>query len=230
MNFTKYLRNHTLDTIGAMLDDGIIKGQDLRRFIGEEVDVCEPEYLRWKMEMWYRTLGIEYLSKGKFALQLPYFTKEEIKDAYDNNEVIVCVPKGIGVEVLGRLFNFSSWAFVDPLVNSNPEVEDFWFKTSCSIKPEYLDREGREIKSMYQRDGKLNMNLGRYLTFLAYMRYKGTILDQLHKVWLPNSRYEKKGMLIAGLDSNGMLAVHGWMPNFHSPLVGGRFVEIPDHI
>lgn len=108
MNFTKYLRNHTLDTIGAMLDDGIIKGQDLRRFIGEEVDVCEPEYLRWKMEMWYRTLGIEYLSKGKFALQLPYFTKEEIKDAYDNNEVIVCVPKGIGVEVLGRLFNFSS--------------------------------------------------------------------------------------------------------------------------
>ena len=81
-----------------------------------------------------------------------------------------------------------------------------------------------------KRDGKLNMNLGRYLTFLAYMRYKGTILDQLHKVWLPNSRYEKKGMLIAGLDSNGMLAVHGWMPNFHSPLVGGRFVEIPDHI
>jgi len=181
--------------------------------------------------------GIERLElniylREKFALQLPYFTKEEIKDAYDNNEVIVCVPKGIGVEVLGRLFNFSSWAFVDPLVNSKPEVEDFWFKTSCSIKPEYLDREGREIKSMYQRDGKLNMNLGRYLTFLAYMRYKGTILDQLHKVWLPNSRYEKeKECFIAGLRFKmEMLAVHGWMPNFHSPLVGGRFVEIPDHI
>ena len=37
-------------------------------------------------------------------------------------------------------------------------------------------------------------------------------------------------MLIAGFDSHLKFSVHGWLPQFHSPLSGARYVSIPDHL
>ena len=74
------------------------------------------------------------------------------------------------------------------------------------------------------------MSMERYMVFLARMRYlTGEYPDQGYKTWLPNTKYEGKGMVISGVDSNFKLCAHGWMPNFHSPKVGGRYVYIVDH-
>lgn len=75
------------------------------------------------------------------------------------------------------------------------------------------------------------MSLERYMVFIARMRYlTGQTPDLKTKVWLTHGRYEGKAMLISGFDSNRKLSVHGWMPNFQSPLVGCRSIFIPDHI
>ncbi|BCJ94860.1 hypothetical protein acsn021_24290 [Anaerocolumna cellulosilytica] len=225
------IRKNTIDTIQAMIEDKIITSSDLIRFRNENEDVTNPEYVCYEMENWYRTLGIENVIEAKFNLKLPYFTKEEIKEAYDNNEIILCVPKGITKKQLGQLFNLDCWAFDDELIGKTTESEDFWFKTKKSFVPEHLGSQGREIQRVYQNEGKLGMSLERYLVFLARMRYlTGDTPDTKHKIWIINGRYERNAMLVAGFDSKKRFTVHGWLPQFHSPFVGGRYVFIPDHI
>lgn len=220
-----------LDTIQAMIQDGMLEQDSLVRFMSQEMNECNPEYVRFKMEEWYKTLGIEDILGREFTLQRPYFTEEEIKEAKDNGEILLCVPKGVTKKQLAQLFNFESWAFEDSCVSNTTETEDFWFTTKFSLEPDNTDKSGREIQRLLQKDGKLGMSLERYMVFVARMRYlTGNTPDTKSKVWLTHGRYEGKSMLITGFDSNKKLCVHGWMPNFHTPLVGSRYVFIPDHI
>ncbi|HEY9062625.1 MAG TPA: hypothetical protein VIO64_19320 [Pseudobacteroides sp.] len=231
MSTNVLLREHALETVNAMLMDKLISAQDLRKFIPQEINTTEPEYLRQEMESWYRTLGIEELIKEKFSLKLPYFTRQEIQEAYENNEIILCVPKGISRKQLGMLFNLSSWALEDELVGQTTEIEDFWFKAKNTLTPEHTDKPGNEIKRIYEKEGKLGMSLERYMAFVARMRYlHGQTPDLKLKTWITHGRYEGKAMLVAGFDSKSKFSVHGWMPNFHTPQVGGRYVIIPDHL
>ena len=232
MHYEKQLRISALATIKALISDKIIQRQDLLQFTKEvDADIYEPEYVRAEMEAWFLGLGIEHITDKAFSLQTPHFTKEEIKQAYEQDELIFCVPKGVRAKVLGKMFNWNSWAFDDPLVGGFPEVEDFWFASKKTEVPENRDMQGREIKAVYQREGKLGMNIERYLVFLARMRYlTGEIYDKRYKVWLVNNSYEEKAMLIAGVDSKNKFSVHAWMPNFNTPFVGGRHIRIPEHI
>jgi len=231
MESIKDLRTTTLETIQAMLDDGLISSQDFMRFTVNEVDKTSPEFVRFEMENWYRTCGIENILKRNFSLKLPYFTQDEIKELYENDEILLCVPQGISRKDLGQLFNLRSWALEDELVSQTDEIEDFWFKMKKSFTPDYLDKPGTEVKRVIQNEGKLGMSLERYMVFIARMRYlTGKTPDKKHKVWITHGKYESKAMLIAGFDSKENFSVHGWMPNFHSPMVGGRYVFIPDHI
>ena len=69
------------------------------------------------------------------------------------------------------------------------------------------------------------------MVFVERMRsIYGQIPDQKYKTWLLNSKYENNGVLIAGQAPNQDLSVHVWLNNFHSPMIGGRYVIIPDHI
>ncbi len=226
------LRGQTLDTIQSFINDGIIYEQDLMRFKqSKQTDMTDPEYLRLDMENWYKALGVEYITNDKFSLSLPYFTKEEIQEAYDNNEIIMCVPKGLSKKQLGKLFNFDSWALEDNLITDTREIEDFWFKMKKTFLPEHLDKKGVEIKRIYQKENKLGMSLERYMVFIARLRFlTSETPDVNHKVWITRGYYEGKAMLIAGFDSNGKFSVHGWLKNFNSPYVGGRYVIIPDHL
>ncbi|PJI06525.1 MULTISPECIES: hypothetical protein [Clostridium] len=231
INKKNSLVNGVLDTIEAMIDEGIILKDDLIRFTNKKLDNTNPEYIRFEMENWYKTLGIENILGRKFNLKLPYFTQEEIKDIYDSNEILLCVPKGITRKELGQLFNFNSWALDDELVSDTSEVEDFWFTTKCSLIPENFDKPGREIQRTYKNEGKLGMSLERYMVFIARMRYlTGKTPDTKYKIWLTHGKYEGNAMLIAGFDSKGKFSVHGWLPHFHTPLIGGRYVSIADHI
>lgn len=228
----KKLRNQFLLTISTMLDEDVIKKQDLARFMDDmNVDKTEPEYIRNEMEQWYRTLGIEALIGRKFSLNLPYFTREEVKEAYDNGEMLICVPKGIDRQQLSKLFHLESWAITNPCVSNTTEIEDFWFKTKMSLVPEYMDQEGRTLKKVYQNENKLGLSIERYMAFVARMRYlTGETPDEKYKTWLIHGRYDGSSYLIAGFDSRTQFSVHGWMPNFHTPKVGIRYAIIPDHI
>jgi hypothetical protein len=227
----KLLRENILAFIQAAIEDKVITTQDLKQFIPKNANPTEPEYLRQDMETWYKILGIENLVGRSFSLRLPYFTEGEIKEAYENNEILLCVPKGVTKKQLGTLFNFSSWAIEDSLVNKTVEIEDFWFKTKNTIVPDYLDKTGIEINREFQKERKLGMSLERYMVLVARMRYLyGKTPDVKYRTWITRGKYEGNSMLIAGFDSQMKFSVHGWLPHFHSPLCGGRYIVIPDHL
>lgn len=123
-NYTN-IKESVLDTLQAMIDENILDKSELICFQYEEKEEYNPEYVRFKMEEWYKMLGIEDILNRKFTLQLPYFTEEEIKECYENGEILLCVPKGVTKRQLGLLFNFERWAFDDSLITNTTEVEDF---------------------------------------------------------------------------------------------------------
>jgi hypothetical protein len=226
-----YVKEQAITLIEAMIDDRVVTPQDLARFVTNNGDLTDPECLRQDMENWYRTLGIDTVVGRKLTLKKPHFTCEELTEAHERQEIVVCVPRDVTRQQLAMLFNLSSWACDDELVNKATETEDFWFKTKCSLVPDHLNKTGVEIRRILERDGKLGMSLERYMVFIARMRYlTGKTPDVKHWVWLTRGRYDGKGMLIAGFDSNLKFSVHGWLPQFHSPLCGCRCVTIPDHL
>jgi hypothetical protein len=226
-----HLKEQALTLIQALVDDQVVTPQDIARFATSTGDLTDPEYLRQDMENWYRTLGIEAVTGQRFTLKKPFFTHQELVEAYEQQEMIVCVPQGITRQQLAKLFNLSSWACDDELVTRTTETEDFWFKTRCSLVPDHLDKTGTEIRRIFEREGKLGMSLERYMAFVARTRYlTGKTPDLKYWVWLTRGRYDGKGMLIAGFDSSCKFSVHGWLPSFHAPLCGSRYVAIPDHL
>ena len=230
MSETK-MRQQALRLIQSMIDDHIISTQDLLRFQTDTINIYEPEYIRNEMEKWYINYGIETILKKKFTLDLPHFTKAEIQEAYESGDMIICLPKGITRKQLSELFHMNTWAATNEFVRDKIEIEDFWFQTKISTVPEYLDKTASEIKAIFARENKLAMSLERYMVFVERMRsiYR-KLPDQKYKTWLLNSKYENSAVLIAGQAPNQDFSVHAWMNNFHSPMVGGRYVIIPDHI
>ena len=223
-------KNKVLNLIDSFISDNIISPDDLSNYKSETTDKFEPEAVRRAFEQWYIALGIEDLTGEEFHLELPYFTRDEIMEAYENNEMVLCVPKGVDRKILAELFHLKTWAIEDELVTKKTESNDFWYFMKNSVEPEYLDSQGREVKKVFEKDGKLQLSLERYMVFIARMR---TVYhrcpDLKTKTWIVNGRYEKKAMLIAGFDSKRKFSTNAWMPNFKSPYVGGRYVRIVDH-
>lgn len=213
-----------------MIKDGIVVKSDLIRYLNNNEVATLPEKARDEMEAWYKNMGIETLTGSPFRLKLPYHTEEEIQELKNNDEILLCLPGGIDAATLGKLFHMDCWALHDPLVTLKTEHDDFWFSMKKSPQPEYLDQTTNEIMKRYKDDDKLNMSIERYMVFLARMKYlTDEYPDITFKTWLPNTQYENKGVLIAGIDSRSLFCAHAWMSNFHSPKVGGRYVSIVDH-
>lgn len=223
-------RQITIDLIRELIKDKYIKKNDIKKIISD-YSISSQEEERIKMEEWYKTLGIERITKKPFYLSPPYFTDKEMQEIEEKNEFLLCLPAGLTAKDLSILFNMPSWVCNSSLVSQFPETEDLWFAVSKNKEPEYLDRTCYEGMRMCKKNGKLNMSLERYMVFCAYI-YKITekFPDQEYKVWLPNTRYEEKSMLIAGINSEGEFAAHCWLPQFHSPKVGVRYVRIAEHL
>lgn len=219
-----------INLIMQLIEDGIVVKSELLRTLQKNETRTTPEKVRDEMETWYKNMEIETLTGVPFRLSLPFFTEEEIKEVEKNGEVLLCLPGGIDAATLGKLFHMESWAFHDPLVTLKTEHADFWFSTKKSMEPEFMDETSHEIAKRFKDDDKLNMSMERYMVFLARMKYlTGEYPENSYKTWLPNTKYEGKGVLIAGIDSNSKFCTQAWMPNFHSPKVGGRYVYIVDH-
>lgn len=219
-----------INLVMQLIKDGIVVKSDLLHTLQNDETLTKPEKVRDEMETWYKNMGIETLTGVPFHLNLPYFTEDEIKEVENSGQVLLCLPGGIDAATLGKLFHLDCWVFHDPLVTLKTEHEDFWFSTKKSFEPEFTDQISRQIAKRFKDDDKLNMSIERYMVFLARMKYlTGEYPDNSYKTWLPNTRYEGKGVLIAGIDSNSQFCAHAWMPNFHSPKVGGRYIYIVDH-
>lgn len=219
-----------VNLVMQLVKDGIVVKNDLLRYLKNDESIPAPEKIRDEMEAWYRNMGIETLTGVPFRLKIPYFSAREIQERENNDEILLCLPGGIDASILGKLFHMDCWAFRDPLVTLQTEHDDFWFSVKRSFEPELFDKTSHEIVKRYRDDGKLNMSIERYMVFLARIKYlTGKYPDTSFKTWLPNTRYEGKAVLIAGMDSRCRFCAHPWMPNFHSPKVGGRYVFIVDH-
>lgn len=212
-----------LELIDQFIDEKQFSLGDFKKYSEDVRNITNPQSVHWEMQQWYRTLGIEHLTGKKFELSECPFSEEEIIRANENNEMILCVPKGITREVLGKLFHIESWALHDPLVTPATEKEDCWFKTSMKQIPDYLNVSGLDVSRQIEDEKQINFSIERYMVFIARMRHiTGKTPDAEYWIWLPVGRYDRSGMLMAGFDKLGRFNVHGWMPRFQASFLGAR--------
>ncbi len=221
-------RRAVLSLVESMLDQGVLTTLDLRRYARGPEDQYEPEFIRQDLENWYRSVGIESIIGRKLSLSPCPFTRDEIVEAQQNQELLLCIPQGVTRSEFGTLFRINSWALDDPLVTLTTEEKDVWFRTSMSLRPQYLNKTGVQIKQLFEHEGKLHFSIERYLVFIARVRFlTNHTPDQQYWIWLPRGAYDRSGLLIAGFDRYGSFNVHGWLPQFSASFVGARFGVFP---
>lgn len=221
-------KNGVLHMVEELVSENVIRSSELRKYVNDALELTDPEEVRYEMEQWYRCSGIEVITGRKFELGECPFTKEEIQEAIDQDEMILCIPKGVSREELGKMFHIDSWALHDQLVTNVPEKEDFWFRTSMSLTPTDMKRTGIDIATSYEKEQKVQFSLERYIVFIARMRYlTHKTPDSEYWIWIPYGRYDRSGMLIAGYDRFGNFNAHGWMPQFSASFLGSRYGILP---
>lgn len=106
--------------------------------------------------------------------------------AEKQNQIVICVPKGLTRIELGKLFRLESWVLNDPLVTPVTENEDCWFLTPKSSTPEFLGEKGIDLEQRFDRENKINFSIERYMVFIARMRFlTGELPDQQYWIWAP---------------------------------------------
>ena len=76
----------------------------------------------------------------------------------------------------------------------------------------------------------MNLTAERYLVLCGTLeKFYRVAIDTKTLTWIPNTRYDRVAMLLAGKDSLGNLAFHAWLPKFQSQRVGGRSLLICGH-
>lgn len=222
-----HLKDSLLELTEKLMEADVLKGIELQRYINEGAVVSEPEALTEEMEKWYKTLGIEMLMDKKLKLSKCPFITEEIIEAHENGEFILCVPKDVDRITLGKIFHIDSWVLSDKLATAVPEKEDLWFKTSLRATPINMKKTGNEVFYEGEEDGKIQFSIERYLVFIGRYRYlMGQTPDKEYWIWLPHGRYDRSGMLMAGFDRFQRFNVHGWMPHFSASYLGCRYGEL----
>ncbi len=220
-------RDEAVNLVHAMINDGMLGPQDLARFVPKAC-ANNAETIREEWEHWYRGLGIETIIGRPFSLAPCPFPSEDVAAMQASDNIVLCVPRGLTRAQLGELFRLSSWALTDAMVGDTPESEDFWFTTSRSPSPPYLNKTATEVRRTFEDENKLGFSLERYLVFAARYRFlTGKYPDFRYWTWLMRGRYDRSGMLIAGFDPLGRFSVHAWMPNFQASFLGARYLEPP---
>lgn len=221
MNNTK---ESLLNMVDLLICNGEMNPSEIARYTKRAFDLTDPEDVRCEMEDWFKAAGVEQVTNKKFSLSGCPFTKEEIKQLYENDNILLCIPKKVSREELGKLFHIDSWALTDKLVTRVEEEKDFWFYTSRDLKPKWMKKTGVEVANLIDDNNYVHFSLERYVIFLARMRYlTGHIPDSEYWIWLTTGRYDRSGMLMAGIDRYGNFNVHGWMPQFYASFLGGRY-------
>ncbi len=220
------LEDSCIKLILQLVDDKKIDGKKLRSALG--TTFTRGQEIREWFYQFYTNYGIENITQKKFELSQCPFTEEEIQEAEENNEVILCVPKGVSKAQLGEMFHIDSWALTDQLVGETVEPDDFWFKTKKTQSPENIRRTGIDMTYFIDNNNYVHFTLERYLVFLQVVKkLTGEYPDQEYWIWITKGRYDRSGMLMAGFDRLKRFNVHGWMPQFDAGYLGARYGELP---
>lgn len=224
------LKNSALNFIDKMLELGELSPYDLLKYQPNSLDPDEPEILRCQMEKWYNTLFIEHFLGHQIKLRTPFFTSKEIKTIREQGYAFICIPRDVTLDMLCEIFHCHTWIANNPLIDRNTEEEDMWLAAKISDAPMLLGNNGKEVSRFVKENNELNLTAERYLVLSATLKsFYGIVIDTKTLTWIPNTRYDKNTMLLAGRDSLGNLAFHAWLPKFQSQRVGGRSLLICDH-
>jgi len=97
------------------------------------------------------------------------------------------------------------------------------------MKPDRIRSTGISIAHSIDNEGWVHFTLERYLVFLAAMKAQhGQYPDREYWIWITKGRYDRSGMLMAGIDRLGHFNAHGWMPQFEAGFLGARHGELPE--
>lgn len=223
-------KKQALQWIQKLIDEGTITPQNLVPLLQQsKTDIYKSKKIQQQLEEWFRELGIEHITGKSFSLSPCPFKKEEVEEATKKGEITLCVPAGLTLTELGKLFHINCWALEDSLYAEKPYKEDFWFRTPMTFEPPYINISAKEARRIFEDEGKLGFSLARYLVFVSRVKYlTGRYPDQKWWTWLLAYKYDRSGFLIAGFDSEKKFSVHGWMPNFKAKFVGARYIKVPE--
>ena len=223
-NIMDNTKKNLLKMVDLLISNGEMNPSEISRYTKKAFDLTDPEDVRCEMEEWFIAAGIEQVTKRKFSLESCPYTKEEIIKIKENNNILLCIPKKTSREELGELFHINTWALADKLVTRVEEEKDFWFYTSKDLTPKWMKKTGVEVANLIDDNNYVHFSLERYIVFLARMRYlTGHVPDSEYWIWMTSGRYDRSGMLMAGFDRLENFSVHGWMPQFSSSFLGGRY-------
>lgn len=217
--------------IKSLLEAGVIRRTDLRALL-ENDSRKRGEGVRDDLETWFRHAGMNLFVEGSFSLSQCPFTEQEIEEAEASGRMVLCVPRSISRQNLGRLLHLESWALSDGLVGrSGGRDLDDWFITDASPTPPHVNLSPKEALRLFDEQHVYGFSIERYLVFIArYRLLNETYPDYRWWTWLLSHKYDQSAYLIAGFDPNGVLSIHGWRKTFQADFVGARWVNLPETV
>lgn len=217
--------------IDSLLKSGVIRRSDLRGLL-EDDKRGSGERVRDDLEAWFRHAGMGLFVEGAFSLLKCPFSDQEIEKAEASGRMVLCVPRRISRQNLGRLFHLESWALSDGLVGrSGGRDLDDWFITDASPTPPHVNLSPKEALQLFDEQHVYGFSIERYLVFIArYRLLNGTYPDYRWWTWLLSHKYDQSAYLIAGFDPNGVFSIHGWRKTFQADFVGARWVNLPETV
>lgn len=221
-------RSQAVATVQELLEKGLVTPEDLRRMAYEPLRVPQGRAIEEDWMSWFEKLGLRGPGDQRLQVSKCPFSLSEQKWLIDQGFLILCLPKTLNVHDLAAALHLQSWADSDALVSVDDPQEDDWFATPATLEPPYQDLSLRRSKQELAKNSYYGLSLRRYLLFLGRFHYLGgEYPDRRWWTWLPKTRYDQSGYLIAGLDLNDKLSVHGWMSNFSAKFTGTRYCILP---
>lgn len=158
------------------------------------------------------------------------FTRAELDELEETDELVVYVPAGYSARELCDLFGIRSnidFDVEDKMIRTVMSDESHWFVTSAAKVPELIGTSGKAARRVYEDEGLHGMDLRRYLCFCATFKARhGEFPDQAYWTFLHSGSYDRSGISIVGFDAHSNLSHHGWMRNFQAKFCGSRYAVL----
>ncbi len=193
------------------------------------MDSATPEGVRMELKSWFLKRGIDKVLGKEFDLSPCPFTEDEIKLAKRQNELVLCLPKGLDRARLGELLGLENWSIGQKGIKDNVEEEDLWFTTPKTGETPYLRRSAIELRDMFVKEGLEGLSLEMYLVFAARMRDLGQVPDLKKSSWLLRTTYdldERPLVLSAGFFSEDRMVADTRIPDDRIFNLGGRYARV----
>jgi hypothetical protein len=202
------------DAMVALVRQALAAGQLARRDVLRAVSntLYEPECLRLDMVQWLADTGLtEAMGEAARPLSPCPFSRADLREADERNEIAVVVPAGLQREHLATAFDMQHWALGEPNVTSVRAAHDEWLLVSAQDDLSYLGDSCADGVATASGEGKSGLGLEEYVLFAQRYRYlTGKLPDRADWTWLPQSSYVSSLVLCGGFPAYNDLFVNVW--------------------